>query len=89
MVFFSTVFLHKLLPNFECHSIPVNSNYWQLTKFSTLFHSKFKMPPNMKVVSLEKLDNFYIGRFWSVYVKFGERGKSSGGRSKTLGFGGV
>jgi hypothetical protein len=27
----------------------------QLTKFSTLFHSKFEMPPNMKVVSLEKV----------------------------------
>jgi hypothetical protein len=40
----------------------------------------------MKVVSLDKLDNFRIGRFWSVYVKFGERGKSSGGRSPTLGF---
>jgi hypothetical protein len=38
----------------------------QLTKFSTLFQSKFEIPSNMKVVSLEKLDNFYIGRFWSV-----------------------
>jgi hypothetical protein len=28
-----------------------------------LFHSKFEMPFNMKVVSLEKLDNFHIGRF--------------------------
>jgi hypothetical protein len=44
------------------------------------------MPSDMKVVSLEKLDNFHIGRFWSVYVKFGEHDKSSGGRSKTLGF---
>jgi hypothetical protein len=34
-----------------------------LTKFSTLFHSKFEMLINMKVVSLEKLDNFHIGRF--------------------------
>jgi hypothetical protein len=32
----------------------------------------------MKVVSLDKLHNFYIGRIWSVQVKFGERGKSSG-----------
>jgi hypothetical protein len=44
------------------------------------------MPLNMKVVSLDKLNNFHIGRFLSVQVKFGERGKSSGGRSKTLGF---
>jgi hypothetical protein len=35
------------------------------------------MPSNMIVVSLEKLDNFYIGRIWSVLVKFGERDKSS------------
>jgi hypothetical protein len=28
----------------------------------TIFHSKFEMPPKSKVVSLEKLDNFYIGR---------------------------
>jgi hypothetical protein len=33
---------------------------------STLFHSKIEMPSNMKVVSLEKLDNFCIGRFCSV-----------------------
>jgi hypothetical protein len=34
-----------------------------LTKFFTLFHSKFEMSFYMKVVSLEKLDNFHIGRF--------------------------
>jgi hypothetical protein len=28
-----------------------------------LFHSKFEMPFNMKVVSLKKLDNFHIGGF--------------------------
>jgi hypothetical protein len=55
--------LHKLLPNFECHSILVNSTRLQLTKFSTIVHSEFAMPSNMKVVSLEKLENFYIGRF--------------------------
>jgi hypothetical protein len=38
----------------------------QLTKFFTFFRSKFEMPSNMKVVFLEKLDNFYIGRIWSV-----------------------
>jgi hypothetical protein len=29
----------------------------------------------MKVVSLNKLDNFHKGRFLSVYVNFGEGGK--------------
>jgi hypothetical protein len=38
----------------------------QLTKFFTRFRSKFEMPSNMKVVFLEKLDNFYFGRIWSV-----------------------
>jgi hypothetical protein len=31
-----------------------------------LFHSKFEMPIYMKVVSLNKLDNFHKGRFLSV-----------------------
>jgi hypothetical protein len=61
MVFFSSNF--ALLPNFECHFVSVNSSCWQLTKFFILFHSKFEMPFNTKVVSLEKLDNFHIGRF--------------------------
>jgi hypothetical protein len=30
---------------------------------STLFPSKLEMPSYMKVVSLNKLDNFHIGRF--------------------------
>jgi hypothetical protein len=60
---FSQRILHNLLPNFECHSVSVNRSCWQLTKFSTLLHSKFEMPFNMKVVSLQKLDKFHIGRF--------------------------
>jgi hypothetical protein len=48
----------KLL-SFSAH---VNSTQLQLTKFFTIFHSKFEMPLNMKVVSHEKLDNFYIGK---------------------------
>jgi hypothetical protein len=44
-------------------SVSVNRRYWQLTKISTLFHSKLEMPSYMKVVSLNKLDNFHIGRF--------------------------
>jgi hypothetical protein len=40
----------------------------------------------MKVVSLNKLDNFLKGRFLSVLVNFGERGKSSERHSPTSGF---
>jgi hypothetical protein len=35
-------------------------------KNHTFFHSKFEIPPKSKIVSLEKLDNFYIGRFYIV-----------------------
>jgi hypothetical protein len=55
----------------------------RLTKFFTNFLSKFEMPIYMKVVSLDKLDNFRVGRFLSVSVKFGERSKSSGQHSPT------
>jgi hypothetical protein len=34
-----------------------------LTKFFILFHSKFEMSFNMKVVSLAKLDNFHMVDF--------------------------
>jgi hypothetical protein len=44
------------------------------------------MTLNMKVVSLDKLHNFYIGRIWSVYVKFGERDKSSQVTRRVKGF---
>jgi hypothetical protein len=37
-----------------------------LGKFFILFHAKFEMPIYMKVVSLNKLDNFHKGRFLSV-----------------------
>jgi hypothetical protein len=51
------------LYNFYKGSVSMDRSCWQLTKFFTFFHSKFEMPFNMKVVSLEKLDNFHIGRF--------------------------
>jgi hypothetical protein len=51
-----------------------------------LFHSKFEMPIYMKVVSHNKLDNFHKGRFLSVYMNFGERGKSSERHLGLLGF---
>jgi hypothetical protein len=34
-----------------------------MTKFLHIFHSKFEMPPIMKIVPLKKMNNFYIGRF--------------------------
>jgi hypothetical protein len=43
--------------------VSMNRRCWQLTKISTLFHSKLEMPSYMTVVSLDKLDNFHIGRF--------------------------
>jgi hypothetical protein len=58
--------LQKRLANFECHSVSVNTRYCHLTKFFIFFHSKFEMPSYMKVVSLDKLDNFHKGRFLSV-----------------------
>jgi hypothetical protein len=34
-----------------------------LSKFFMFFHPKFEMPIYMKVVPLNKLDNFHKGRF--------------------------
>jgi hypothetical protein len=58
--------LHNKFVNFECHSLLVNRRYCPLGKFFTFFHSKFEMPIYMKVVSLNKLDNFHKGIFLSV-----------------------
>jgi hypothetical protein len=63
---FSQQILHKRFANFECHSVSVNRMYCHLDKFFTFFHSKFEMPIYMKVVSLNKLENLYKGRFLSV-----------------------
>jgi hypothetical protein len=60
---FSQWILHKWLANFECRHVLVNRSYWRLTTFYIYFLSKFEMPSFMKVVFLEKLDNFHIGRF--------------------------
>jgi hypothetical protein len=57
---------------------PVDRRYCQLTKFFTFSPSKFQMSIYMKIVSLNKLDNFHKGRLLSVKVNFGECGKSSG-----------
>jgi hypothetical protein len=60
---FSQRILQERLANFECRPVSRNRRYWQLTKFFTNFQSKFEMPIYMKVVSLNKLDNFHFGRF--------------------------
>jgi hypothetical protein len=60
---FSQRILHKLQLNFECRHVSVNRRCSQLTKFFTYFHSKLEMPIYIKVVSLNKLDNFPKGRF--------------------------
>jgi hypothetical protein len=50
------------------------------------FHSKFEMLIYMKVVSLNKMDNFPKGGILSVLVDFGEHGNSSERQLWTLGF---
>jgi hypothetical protein len=65
LVFFSTDFAQRLAI-FECQLVSMNRRYCQLIKFFTFFLSKFRMPLYMKVVSLNKLDNFHKGRFLSV-----------------------
>jgi hypothetical protein len=52
----------ELVAKMMSFSTLVNSTRLQLTKFFSIFHSKFEMPPKSKVVSLEKLDNVYIRR---------------------------
>jgi hypothetical protein len=59
---FDQPFEHELLAKMMSFLAPVNSTRLQLTKFFTIFHSKFEMPPRSKVVSFEKLDNFCIER---------------------------
>jgi hypothetical protein len=55
--------LQERRANFECRPVLENRRYWRLTKFFTLFCSKFEMPIYMKVVSLDEMDNFHKGRF--------------------------
>jgi hypothetical protein len=50
-------------PNFECHHIPVIRSCCRLTTFFTNFLSNFEMLIYMKVVFLDKLEKFHIGRF--------------------------
>jgi hypothetical protein len=63
--FFSTDFeLHNA--NFECQPVLLNSESCLCNQFFKLFHSKFEMPIYMKVVSLNKMDNFHKGIILSV-----------------------
>jgi hypothetical protein len=50
-------------PNFECRFVSINRSCWRLTKFFTFFLSNLEIPIYMKIVFLEKLENFHIGRF--------------------------
>jgi hypothetical protein len=52
--------------NFECQPVLLNSEACPCNQFFKLFHSKFEMPIHMKVVSLNKMDNFHKGRILSV-----------------------
>jgi hypothetical protein len=52
-----------MYPKFESHSVLMNRRCWQLTKSSTLFHSKLEMPSYMKVVSLDKWTTFILVEF--------------------------
>jgi hypothetical protein len=54
-----------------------NTIHMAFTEFLSFESSYFEMLPIRKVVSLEKMYNFCIGRFWSVSAEFGERAKSS------------
>jgi hypothetical protein len=61
LVYFSTDFAG--MSNFKCRPVLENRRYCQSIKFCTNFHTKFEMPFYMKVVSLNKMDNFHKGRF--------------------------
>jgi hypothetical protein len=58
--------LQERRANIECRPVLENRRYFQSIKFFTNFHPKFEMPIYMKVVSLDKMDNFHKGRFLSV-----------------------
>jgi hypothetical protein len=55
--------LQERRANIECRPVLENRRYCQLIEFFTNFHSKFEMSIYMKVVSLNKMDNFHKGRF--------------------------
>jgi hypothetical protein len=65
MAFFSTI-----CAQFACQAeiswAQVNSNQECWLEFFIYLNFKSPMQLNMKVVSLDKTHNFYIGRFWSV-----------------------
>jgi hypothetical protein len=60
---FSQRILQERRANIECRAVLENRGYCQSIKFFANFHSKFDMPIYMKVVSLNKMDNFPKGRF--------------------------
>jgi hypothetical protein len=60
---FSQRILQERRANIECRHVLENRRYCQSIEFFTNFHSNFEMPISMKVVSLNKMDNFRKGRF--------------------------
>jgi hypothetical protein len=62
IVFFSTDFAGTSC-QLGMPPCPGNRRYCQSIKFFTNFHPKFEMSIYMKVVSLNKMDNFHKGRF--------------------------
>jgi hypothetical protein len=66
MWYFSPPIVHKTHAKMQISWAPMNSNPGRWLEFFTYLIFKSQMPLNMKVVSLDKTHNFYIGRFWSV-----------------------
>jgi hypothetical protein len=60
---FSQRILQERRANIKCRPVLENRGYCQSIKFFANFYSKFEMPIYMKVVSLNKMDNFHKGRF--------------------------
>jgi hypothetical protein len=56
---FSQWILQVRRANIECRSVLENKRYCQSIKFFTNFHTKLEMTLYMKVVSLNKMDNFH------------------------------
>jgi hypothetical protein len=61
-----SVILYELLSKMGIVVAPANSAHMRWLTFFTIFPCKLAIPLNMKVVCLDKLYNFYIGRNWSV-----------------------
>jgi hypothetical protein len=75
--YFGERFSQERVAKLEFFSLHQQMQFLPLTTFLTNFHSKFEMPQIMKMASLEKMQNFCIGRFlkclseiWRTWPKF-------------------